>query len=169
LNNENIDGPSLRNGGTCLDPSTFSTSTAGTRIEYVRDPQPDGTGHGQFEVSLRLTKSSQAADQQLAALQSLTAACADELGRNDVPGAVTDSSTQPRPLTLPLPSASFRTVAHFPFQGNTLTYFVDLIYMTAGRARVVVGFFDCCQPIDENFQTTILNDVASELQTIASK
>ncbi len=169
LSREHIAGTSVQNGGTCLDSSTFATSLAGTRIEYVRNPQPDGTGHGQYEVSIRATATPAEAAAQLQALSQLSTDCADALGRNDVPGQVTDSTTAPRPLALSQQSASYRTIAHFQTPTRQFTYYADLVYLSSGRLRAVVGFFDCCQPIEDSFQTTVLTEVAADLQNLSSE
>jgi hypothetical protein len=166
----NLTDRSLVNGGTCLEPTTFATSVAGTRLEYVRNLQPNGQGHGSYLVSVRATGSHDAAMMQLTALQHLTMACANQIAADDVPGLVLESATAVRPLQLALPSASFRTIAHFRASETTAdTYIVDLVYLVAGRLRATVGFYGCCQPIDDAFETTVLNQTITELNALAKR
>jgi hypothetical protein len=166
----NITDRTLVNGGTCLEPTTFGTSVAGTRMEYVRNLQTNGMGHGSYLVSVRATKSHDEAMMQLTALQHLTAACANQIADDDVPGLVLESATGTRPMPLALPSASFRTIAHFRASETTAdTYIVDLVYLVAGRLRATVGFYGCCQPIDDAFETTVLNQTIAELNALAKR
>jgi hypothetical protein len=97
-------------------------------------------------------------------------ACANQMGDDDVPGLVLESATALRPLQLALPSASFRTIAHFRADNTTAdTYIVDLVYLVAGRLRATVGFYGCCQPIDDAFETTVLNQTIAELNLLAKR
>src|SRR5262249_23938404 len=127
--------------------------------------QPDGSS-GQMQISLRLTQTPEAADAQLAALKNLAPDCANQVGKESVPGDVSDASTEVLPRQLSLPSTTYRTTAHLTFNGKPYTYLVDVTYMTSGRARVVVEFDNCCQQIDDAFQTQVLEQVATAMRAV---